>query len=603
VCYVYLEDVATMPRLPNHPDSPDMDSMHTFHESRWFRRGWTLQELLAPNNLQFFNKSGTFIGNRSELRDSISKITCIPPEFLMGCNLATASIAQRMAWAAERVTSRQEDMAYCLLGIFDVNMPLLYGEGGPKAFCRLQEMIVRQTDDQSIFAWGFGLPDRDYDTSILARSPSDFAGCKDVVPCRIWKPMQVTHFEITKKGLRIELPFITLVMDQKTARGTTHYGLLNCRLTNDFTNLVAIPLHSKFSRDGTDLVIERMSRRAPYLCNEKYLRLAKLQAVYITAAVSGTTISTSNSFLSSALVQRSQELQDLRYEQLYVDTSLRSIMGRDHIHVHESDTPDQWPTPPMRRRAYFGFWMEISPTSSSRRHDFLMKLEFSPKDSLARFFSKLMGKDFTNYKVRCFIAKAQGLTPEGQQTPEAFETLEWSQGITNGHLQIRAHVRERTILGSPMSVVTLRTPQEQVLYYCLSFLSIILSPFISLFNRASVAVKHGPPIELIIRVLKFYTYTSAGLACLTIAVFLFYFMAYLPLSPIRLILCMVLSSFWLALGIVSFSTYFFQSSQRHDGYHFLRHQLLFALIIMSLSCTVFLIMDAARRRDLTWLGG
>jgi len=58
MCYVYLEDVATIPRLPNHPDSPDMDSMHTFHESRWFRRGWTLQELLAPNNLQSFNKSG-----------------------------------------------------------------------------------------------------------------------------------------------------------------------------------------------------------------------------------------------------------------------------------------------------------------------------------------------------------------------------------------------------------------------------------------------------------------------------------------------------------------------------------------------------------------
>jgi len=96
----------------------------------------------------------------------------------MGCNLAKASIAQRMAWAAERVTSWQEDMAYCLPGIFDVNMPLLYGEGGPKAFRRLQEVIVMQTDDQSIFAWGFGLPDRDYDTSILARSPSDFAGCK-----------------------------------------------------------------------------------------------------------------------------------------------------------------------------------------------------------------------------------------------------------------------------------------------------------------------------------------------------------------------------------------------------------------------------------------
>ncbi|KAI0875484.1 heterokaryon incompatibility protein-domain-containing protein [Hypoxylon argillaceum] len=142
VCYVYLFDVS--------------DRINKFNvaNTRWVTRGWTLQELIAPREVIFFSSAWEALGTRSELSVHLADVTGIHESFLKGKSIHEASIAQRMSWAANRTTSREEDMAYCLLGIFDVNMSLIYGEG-LKAFRRLQELLIQEyPDDHSLFAWG-----------------------------------------------------------------------------------------------------------------------------------------------------------------------------------------------------------------------------------------------------------------------------------------------------------------------------------------------------------------------------------------------------------------------------------------------------------------
>ncbi|RYP71079.1 hypothetical protein DL771_005013 [Monosporascus sp. 5C6A] len=146
ICYAYLSDVSRLGRA---------STVHQrLERSRWFTRGWTLQELIAPAEVVFYSMDWDHIGTKSELSASISSITKIDAPFLDSKNLLSTSLAQRMSWAAHRETSRTEDIAYCLLGIFDVNMPLIYGEG-MKAFQRLQEEIIKSYPyDYSLFAWG-----------------------------------------------------------------------------------------------------------------------------------------------------------------------------------------------------------------------------------------------------------------------------------------------------------------------------------------------------------------------------------------------------------------------------------------------------------------
>ncbi|KAI0389424.1 HET-domain-containing protein [Xylariaceae sp. FL0594] len=134
-CFVYLSDVHS------YPLGQDLTE---FMSSRWFTRGWTLQELLAPTVVRFFNSTWCGLGSKQKLVDAISRATGIETD--------------GMSWAAGRKTSRKEDMAYCLLGLLDVNMPLLYGEG-TKAFRRLQEQIINSVYDHTILAWGSTLTD------------------------------------------------------------------------------------------------------------------------------------------------------------------------------------------------------------------------------------------------------------------------------------------------------------------------------------------------------------------------------------------------------------------------------------------------------------
>jgi hypothetical protein len=208
VCYAYLEDLELDRISPPNLGSESMKKL--LENCRWFTRGWTLQEMIAPPNLTIYGKGWVALGTKQVLRHALADITGVDKDFLLGRSCQDASIARRMSWAARRNTTRTEDIAYCLMGIFDVNMPLLYGEG-EKAFIRLQEEILKESDDQTLLAWGQTLlEDRKecYQTSftsiknadvrkqwlsdlvkecsrpcgVLAKSPGFFAGSGDYLP-------------------------------------------------------------------------------------------------------------------------------------------------------------------------------------------------------------------------------------------------------------------------------------------------------------------------------------------------------------------------------------------------------------------------------------
>ncbi|ORY09411.1 heterokaryon incompatibility protein-domain-containing protein [Clohesyomyces aquaticus] len=296
VCFIYLEDV------PAALDPFDMDS--AFRKSRWWTRGWTLQELLASHHTIFFDSTWarvftpemsnylfkrTVLPNRSEAvekrpkpksedgiqklmeqmtkrpqpqsEDGIQKvmeqiryglvteITGIPGAVLAKeLPLSSVSAACKFAWASQRMTTRTEDKAYCLMGLLGVNMPLLYGEGD-QAFVRLQEAVISRSDDISLLAWGYGLNWEDieelgYD-KILARSPSSFREYPKSNYRLIRRPAK-THSTVTGHGLHIELPLLHI-----NARHRVWIGIIEDRWDETLGQgeSTALVLRQRSSRD------------------------------------------------------------------------------------------------------------------------------------------------------------------------------------------------------------------------------------------------------------------------------------------------------------------------------------------------------------------
>lgn len=168
ICYVYMDDV---------PDAPKGWGAG-FGKSRWFTRGWTLQELIAPTSVEFYARNWVTIGTKAERYRENSEVTNINADVLTHRKPIDAfSAAEKLSWAAHRQVAREEDETYCLLGIFDVNMPMLYGEGRQRAFFRLQAAIYSSTLDHSLFLssmspyWGF--------QPLLADCPARFCPKKD----------------------------------------------------------------------------------------------------------------------------------------------------------------------------------------------------------------------------------------------------------------------------------------------------------------------------------------------------------------------------------------------------------------------------------------
>ena len=190
VCYAYLHDVLG----PSFPVSRNIER-YANGWPEWFSRGWTLQEMIAPSNVQFFNKEWRAIGDKRALARTLREITGVPEEILMnGLHGDRPCIAQIMSWAANRTTTRVEDRAYSLMGLLGVNMPMLYGEG-KKAFHRLQLEIIRTSNDQSIFAWGWNQGVRT--GNILADDPSVFRCCSEM---ELMDPAEFTKY------LAMEMP-------------------------------------------------------------------------------------------------------------------------------------------------------------------------------------------------------------------------------------------------------------------------------------------------------------------------------------------------------------------------------------------------------------
>ncbi|KAI6137285.1 heterokaryon incompatibility protein-domain-containing protein [Pisolithus sp. B1] len=174
VCYAYLNDIKES-IFPTEPNPETLRESNGWPE--WFMRGWTLQELIAPTRIEFFNKEWAPVGNKQRLAPILKDITNIPCDVLRdGLAGKRLSVARIMSWAAHRKTARVEDRAYSLMGLFGVNMPMVYGEG-KKAFRRLQLEIIREFNDHSIFAWWLR-PSRA--GSVLADDPSVFRDCGDI---------------------------------------------------------------------------------------------------------------------------------------------------------------------------------------------------------------------------------------------------------------------------------------------------------------------------------------------------------------------------------------------------------------------------------------
>jgi hypothetical protein len=196
ICYAYLSDIQTS-RANKH-----------IYKSRWWTRGWTLQELIAPRLLEFYSKDWKFLGTKLSEIYEIEDFTGIRANTLLWGQLAGSNAAEVMSWIRHRECTRAEDLAYCLFGLFRINMPLLYGEGGIKAFLRLQGEILRRNEDETIYL--FARCPNDTHTSLLAENPWQFCRVIDCVQCNSKNAIDCLPEQVVYAKLQASEPNTTL---------------------------------------------------------------------------------------------------------------------------------------------------------------------------------------------------------------------------------------------------------------------------------------------------------------------------------------------------------------------------------------------------------
>lgn len=260
VCYAFLSDykinkredtsLTSVTTIENRDYNINSIAGKSLASCRWFTRGWTLQELIAPATVEFYDQDWCFISTKHDMKGELSRITSIDENILTGeTSLESVLVGKKMSWAASRQTTRAEDRAYSLLGIFDVNMPLLYGEG-EKAFLRLQKKILKASTDLSIVAW---ISDENVNTSarycsIFATDPSQFRHCQDLEPSGRTEGRLGfigRQFDVTAQGLRTA-GFL---------RGFDGYYLLPMDCAPGNSNLVDEHLCVKLRQYGSNLFV------------------------------------------------------------------------------------------------------------------------------------------------------------------------------------------------------------------------------------------------------------------------------------------------------------------------------------------------------------
>ncbi|KAK0627414.1 heterokaryon incompatibility protein-domain-containing protein [Immersiella caudata] len=301
VCYVYLSDVSCKP-INIEDEVGRLFTREDFCKSRWFTRGWTLQELIAPTDVRLYDTKWNILAILQDDKQAVNAIvrrTGIPEAILVwghrlcftcrgdkikgmcgSCRrsreslalLENYTVAERMSWAATRDTTRPEDRAYSLLGIFGVNMPLLYGEGH-RSFARLQEEIIKLSDDQSILAHRSG-------GKLFADSPDSF-----------YNPME--------PGFGINSPFVKLnestcwlssernAVEMRSNGKSVEMSMLLCRLQNDDARLDSHLLHvgilaCTFKGDGLSrpaVLLKQSSTNPETFCRHGVGHLLKITAL------------------------------------------------------------------------------------------------------------------------------------------------------------------------------------------------------------------------------------------------------------------------------------------------------------------------------------
>ncbi|EGP84901.1 uncharacterized protein MYCGRDRAFT_74475 [Zymoseptoria tritici IPO323] len=248
-CLAFLQDVA--PTADHEEQSSfrtDPFNLEAFGASVWFTRGWTLQELIAPPDVLFYDNCFNLLGSRPQLAKLVSAASGVDSRFLRLTQgdkdqdridqLRATPVARRMYWASRRETSRAEDTAYCLLGLFDINMPLLYGEGAVKAFIRLQREIFLRSHDGSIYVWSRSLlKSMNFHPwqGLLAPSPALFADSGNL---HLVQQRSESTRSVGNMGLELEYPF---PKRHTVTDGKVRVGLFTLKVYRQTTDASTVP--------------------------------------------------------------------------------------------------------------------------------------------------------------------------------------------------------------------------------------------------------------------------------------------------------------------------------------------------------------------------
>lgn len=277
-CIVYLDDVKVQPLEPS-------GWFTALKHSEWFKRGWTLQELLASKSRSFYGAEWTALGTCHSMKehtvasffhDAVSKAAHVPLDVLLGRKkVEEFCIAHRMSWAAPRRTTRPEDISYSLMGLFRVNIPILYGEGAAKAFERLQQEILKSSFDQSIFVWRRPSTPGVTSSGLLASSPAHFMDTPEDL--FLGRPGVLTPIAANSLGLTIHTLLLKADANRTLFDMTEGYfAIFPCAIPDEnYHRILAIVLQEIPGASVGGVSVEKLPGYRRVKCSEWFLLTRK----------------------------------------------------------------------------------------------------------------------------------------------------------------------------------------------------------------------------------------------------------------------------------------------------------------------------------------